>query len=136
MRTTTKCDAQRACQTLELRYHDLTLLVGLTLPDDEDAEAEAPHRAHHATIASHVGRELVLPERAIPLGSGRSTATWMSMPEAPVDEDRPTILLVHDVRGSGKSSSLRSIGKADFAQRPAHLYLGGGVLLSNLAEAL
>ena len=72
----------------------------LALPYDQDIPAECFKFFNHLRVALDVPRELIRPILSSGLGSRGTRTTRMSMPKAPMNEDRLIELREHHVRSS------------------------------------
>lgn len=71
--------------------------LGLTLPHYDHAVAQFTQTRLDARITRLVCCELVEPEGAIPRRRRRAAASWMTMPEASVNEHGPSLRAIRDV---------------------------------------
>jgi len=75
-------------------------------PDRQDAKAERIQFCGPGTVARNIGGKFRLPGAAIPRGRRRATTAFMSMPEAAVDEHRPSLAPVGDI-GRSREIAIR-----------------------------
>lgn len=102
-----------------------------TLPDDRHAPAESMEHLCMAPVASDITLEFLPPEIFIGPGSGCIAASFMSMPEAPMDEYHCSALWEHKVRGARQPPQMKSISEAACEKKGAKYPLRLGVLSAN-----
>lgn len=90
---------QRFCQ----------LIFQLTLPDGQHSPAERPERFMIAGIARDIVRDLLFPEFSVVLRPDEIPATFMTVPEAAIDEDYGVIFRQDDVRGARQPSVILAV---------------------------
>lgn len=83
-----------------------------TFPDNSHPPAKSAEHFCMADVAVDIPLEFLSPELLVGSGRGRVTATFMSVPEAAVDEYHRPVLREHKVRGTGQRSHMKSISKS------------------------
>ena len=101
-------------------------VAGLTLPDEHDPQSLFADVTNGTRVTASVGSEFLRPEIPIALRDGCPPAPTVLVPEAAVDEDRPSPSAVGEVGGTGKRPDVQAIGHPKVAQgaRDAPLRLG------------
>lgn len=82
-----------------------------TLPDNCHTPPESMELFRMPTVASNVALEFLTPEFFVGPGGGGVSATFMSVPEAAMDEYHRSVLLEHKVGGARQSPHMKSISK-------------------------
>jgi hypothetical protein len=88
------------------------LMKKLALPDDFDAKAQFPHLHFFATVAQFVLGDLLGPPLPISSRKTCEPATFMPVPETPMNENTPSPRLVRDVW------TPRKVGRTDAEASP------------------
>ncbi len=83
--------------------------AGLALPDDDHPKAHFSELSALSYIAQSVRRDLGEPKWAIPLRNCRASTLSMPVPEAPVNEDRPTLAQVREIGRTWQVATVESV---------------------------
>lgn len=102
-----------------------------TLPYDRPAPAESMNHLRVARVANDISLEFLQPEISIGPGSGCIAASFMSVPEAPMDEYHCFVLREHKIGGAGQPPHVKSISKAPGEKKGAKYPFRSGVLSAN-----
>ena len=94
-------------QCIEPVFH-CRLVPDLTLPDYENPPAEPLQSRFLTRIPDNVGSELRGPKGSPRLGRGGVSTTFVSMPEAAVNENGQTVFREHQVGTTGKVLTVKS----------------------------
>ena len=86
-------------------------------------------------VALFVAFYLQLPELAIALGHYKVAATFVSVPEAAVDEDDGAVFAQDNVGGAWQALDVYAVAVAMGVQVTAHNHLGIGVLALDACHA-
>ena len=78
----------------------------MALPHRHHTVSERSQASHRSAISSDVGGKLCAPKGRVRLGSRRSNAVRVPMPETPVHEDGALTGAVHEIRPSGQRVSV------------------------------
>ena len=74
-------------------------------------------------VALFVASDFLFPKVGVGLGHLEAVATFVSMPEATVDEDDCAVFAQHDVGMTGESGMVEAIAEAAGKEILAHQYL-------------
>jgi hypothetical protein len=106
-------------------------VLEFTLPDNAHSEAEGAHRLLLASVARLVRGDLLSPPLRVCLRQASEGAGLVSVPEASMNEDTPSLLLVCDVRPPRESGGTDSIPSAEPMQEGTNRLFGGSVALTH-----
>lgn len=106
-------------------------ILELALPDDAYAEAELAHRPFLSLIPRLVGGDLLTPPSMVRLWQASESTGLVSVPEAPMNEDAPSLRLVGDVRASGEITRTNPIPSTEPMQKTTDLLFGNRVALTH-----
>jgi hypothetical protein len=108
-------------------FTESSFVLDFALPNDGHSEAERPHRVLFASITFLVPTDLVAPPSLVRLGQASERARPVSMPEASVNEDAPTLLLVGDIRPARQVCGTNSIPSTQSVQKLTNRLFGSSV---------
>ena len=105
-------------------------LVGaeFAFPDGDGVPPHSGEFVLHFQVTCFVASHLVLPEGGVGLGHLVVGTTFVSVPEAAVDEDAGAVASEHDVGFAGQAGIVQTITETIPPQIAAHQQLGFGVL--------
>lgn len=103
----------------------------LALPHHTYAEAKSAHCLLLAGIACPVRDDLLSPPSPVRLGQACTNARLVPVPEAPVNEDTPSLFLVCDVRSPRKINRTDSISSTKAIQGGTNLFFRSSVALTH-----
>lgn len=109
----------------------LNRLLDRAFPDSGHTPAKRQKRFYVSPVAVNITLELSLPELCVGLRCGGVAATFMSMPEAAVDEHRRPVLRENKVRGARQLSDMKSIAKSLGEKKRAEGPLRPSILSAN-----
>ena len=98
--------------------------------------AEAAQLDAFFDVALFVAFYFLLPEWGVALGQHKVFATFVTVPEAAVDEDDSPVLAQYYVGGAGQAFDVYAVAVAMGVQITSHNQLGFGVLALDARHAL
>ena len=107
----------------------------LTLPNDDCVPAEVTQLNAFFNVALFVALYLLYPELGVAFGHDKVAATFVSVPEAAVDEDDGAVFAQDNVGGAWQALDIYAVAVAMGVQVTAHNYLGLGVLALDACHA-
>jgi hypothetical protein len=81
-------------------------------PDNGHTPAKGPKLLNVSPVTIHVAHEFPLPELLVGLRACRIAATFVSMPEAAVNENNCPVPWKDKIRRAGKPLAMKSIAKS------------------------
>ena len=111
-------------------------LFELTLPNDDCVPAEVAQLNTFFNVALFVALYLLFPELGVAFGRDKVAATFVSVPEAAVDEDDGAVFAQDNVGGAWQALDVYAVAVAMGVQVTAHNHLGLGVLALDARHAL
>lgn len=109
----------------------LGIFFQLAFPDDQDGPIASLQRLRVGSIPSYVFLEFVSPELRSGFGSGRISATGVTMPEAAMDKNAYLEAWNHNVRIPRKVLSMQAISVPSIVQESSDQHFGSGILPSD-----
>lgn len=109
----------------------LDRMLQRALPNGGHPPPEAPKRLHVPLVAIDIAQELLLPELHVGPGRGGVATTFMSMPEAAVNENHRPVLREHEVWGARQLSDMKSISESPGEKKGAKSSFRPSVLSAN-----
>lgn len=106
---------------------DGLIVPRIALPDHEDLPAEILERFFVAPVAGDVLGEFIHPERDAGFGRIGVAASFVPVPEAPVDEDSESVAREDQIRAAGKVLPMQTKAQTQLVRDPANHDLGSGV---------
>lgn len=100
----------------------------LTFPNDKTAPSEFGKQADRLFVTLDVAGEFCPPELDSRLRHGRSATAGVTVPEAPVDEQRRSMLRKDEVRRSRQVGSMEAEAISERMGRAADSKFGGCIL--------
>ena len=107
----------------------------LTLPNDDCVPAEVAQLNTFFNVALFVALYLLFPELGVAFGRDKVAATFVSVPEAAVDEDDGAVFAQDNVGGAWQALDVYAVAVAMGVQVTAHNHLGLGVLALDACHA-
>ena len=108
----------------------------LTLPNDDCVPTEVAQLDAFLDIALFVALYFLFPELGVALGHDKVAATFVSVPEAAVDEDDGAVFAQDNVGCTGQMLDVYAVAVAMCMQITAHNHLGLCVLALDARHAL